>query len=130
MRDLFLKDWAWKLFSLFLAVAIWLTVHRILEPEAASLAGNTKTVTYEKAVRLVSSSADVSEYRTAPAVVRVTVSGPLEVMDQLQASQVRAEVDLTSSGDNSGQVNIITPPDVTLVGVDPQTVSIIVPPKL
>jgi|SRR5271170_1233704 len=130
MRDLFLKDWAWKLFSLFLAVAIWLTVHRILEPEAASQAGHTSTVTYEKTVRLVSSSADVSLYRAAPAVVRVTVSGPLEVMDQLQASQVRAEVDLAGSGGNNGQVNIITPPDVTLVGVDPQTVSIIVPPKL
>ncbi len=129
MRDLFLKDWAWKLFSLFLAVAIWLTVHRILEPEVASL-GHTSTVTYENlAVSLVSSSADVSQFRTAPAVVRVTVSGPLEVMDQLQASQIRAEVDLTARPAGSGLVNIITPANVTLVGVTPPTVSIIAPPK-
>ena len=129
MRDLFLKDWAWKLFSLFLAVTIWLTVHRILEPEVASL-GRTSTVTYENlAVSLVSSSADVSQYHAAPAVVRVTVSGPLEVMDQLQASQIRAEVDLTGSPAGSGLVNIITPAEVTLVGVTPPTVSIIAPPK-
>jgi YbbR domain-containing protein len=133
MRDLFIKDWGWKLFSLFLAVAIWLTVHRILEPEEASLAGRTSTLTYEDLpVLIVSSAADVSLYRVAPTIVKVTVSGPPEVMDQLQASQVRAMVDLTdiASGSNlRRQVNIFAPPNVTLIRVDPQTVSVIPPAK-
>ena len=134
MRDLFLKDWAWKLFSLFLAVAIWLTVHRILEPEETSLTGRTSTVTYENlAVHIVASAADVSLYRVTPAVVKVKVSGPPDVMDQLQESQVRAVVDVTSNmtshAAGSGPVNIITPPNVTLMEVEPAVVLVVPPPK-
>jgi hypothetical protein len=64
MRDFLLKDWKWKLFSLFLAAVIWLTVHRILEPEAVSLVRRTSTVTYNNlTVDPVSSTADVRAYR-------------------------------------------------------------------
>ena len=134
MRDLLLKDWAWKLFSLFLAVAIWLTVHRILEPEETSLTGRTSTVTYENlAVHIVASAADVSLYRVTPTVVKVEVSGPPDVMDQLQESQVRAVVDVTSNmtghAAGSGPVNIITPPNVTLMEVEPAVVLVVPPPK-
>jgi hypothetical protein len=73
-------------------------------------------LTYENlAVHIVSSETDVSHYHSAPAVVKVTLSGPRNVMNQLQANQVRAEVDLSSSDGSRGQVNIIRPPDVTLV---------------
>jgi YbbR domain-containing protein len=130
LRELFIKDWAWKLFSLLLAVAIWLTVHRILEPEAASLVERTSMFTYQDmAVHIVSSSADMSLYHVVPEDVRVTVTGPPEVMDQLQASQVRALVDLTGNPASRAPVSVIAPPGVTLMGVDPPMVSVIVPPK-
>ena len=129
MRDLFIKDWGWKLFSLFLAVTIWLTVHRILEPEENLLNERSSTFTYGNLpVRLVSSMGDVSLYHVAPTVVKVTVSGPVNVMDQLQASQVRAEVDLTGmtvARGWRGPINVLVPPEVTLLKVEPSAVTII-----
>ncbi len=128
MRNLFIKDWGWKLFSLFLAVTIWLTVHSILEPEAASLAGQNSKFTLEKTVLIVSSTADVSFFRTSPAVVAVTVSGPPAVMDQLKGSQIRALVDLTNSAPGMVQVSVLAPPEVTLIRIEPPMV-VVIPPK-
>ena len=133
MRDLFIKDWSWKLFSLLLALGIWLTVHRILQESSAPVqTSGRSTLTYENLpVLIVSSAADVSHYRVDPTSVRVTVSGPPEVMDKLEASQVRAVVDLTDIASTKGlqrQVNIFAPPNVTLNHVDPQTVTVLPPP--
>jgi YbbR domain-containing protein len=134
MRDWLTKDFSWKIFSVALAVIIWLTVHKIYEEPgafAASVAGDR--VTYGNLpVRLVSTAADVRDFRVAPDSVSVTVSGTPEVMAVLQANQIRATVDLTdiaSAKDLKCRVDVSVPSGVTLVSVDPPKVGVIVPPK-
>ena len=133
MRDWVTNDFGWKLFSLFLAVAIWLTVHKIYEePGAASglVVGNTVTFG-NLPVLVVSTAADVHDFRVAPLTVKVTVSGSTEVMNKLQADQVHAVVNLTDIGlerDLHLPVDVSAPPGVTLVSVDPPSVCVIVPP--
>jgi YbbR domain-containing protein len=134
MRDLLIKDWGWKLFSLFLAVAIWLTVHKIIEePKISATSDTASTLTYGNLpVLIVSTAADVRFYRVAPTAVKVTVSGSQEVMAKLQSSQVRAVVDLTDIElvkDWHRQVEILMPPGVTLISVEPQKVVVMPPPK-
>ena len=134
MRDWVTKDFGWKLFSLFLAVAIWLTVHKIYEePGAASglVVGNTVTFG-NLPVRVVSAVADVRNFRVAPLTVKVTVSGSAEDMARLQADQVHAVVNLTDIGperDLHLPVDVSAPPGVTLVSVAPTKVGMIVPPS-
>jgi YbbR domain-containing protein len=133
MKDLLIKDLGWKLFSLFLALLIWLTVHRIYsESQTAPVPVAGIPVTFEKQVLIISSAADVRDFRVAPEKVTVTVSGPSAVMEVLQANQVRATVDLSdiaAAKDLARRVEVSAPAGVTLVSVHPPTVGVILPPK-
>jgi YbbR domain-containing protein len=132
MHDWVTKDLGWKLFSLFLALAIWLTVHKIYEepgsaPEPA--AGNTR-IFENLPVLAVSTAQDARDFGIAPLTVRVIVSGSAEDMARLQTNQVRAIVDLTgveSGLDWHRPVGVSAPPGVTLVGVDPSQVLVFPP---
>jgi YbbR domain-containing protein len=132
MRDFFIKDLGWKLFSLFLALAIWLTVHKINE-ESQIPTGAGPTVTIEGLpVMVVSSQADVRDFRVAPGLVTVTVSSSSEAMARMD--QVHAIVDLTdvtnlTAGKSlTRPVTISAPAGVALVSVVPASVDIN-PPK-
>jgi YbbR domain-containing protein len=132
MRDLFIKDWGWKLFSLFLAVAIWLTVHKIIEEPKESPAFSANPVTYGNLpVLIVASASDVHLYRVVPDTVSVTVSGSPDAIAVLQANHIRATVDLTaieSARDFKRRVDVSVPDGIELVSVDPAQVSVIIPP--
>ncbi|MGA2786417.1 MAG: CdaR family protein [Verrucomicrobiota bacterium] len=133
MRDWITKDFGWKLFSLFLAVAIWLIVHKIYEePVTASGLAAGSTVTFGNLpVLVVSAASDVRDFRVAPLTVKVTVRGPAEDMARLQADQVHAVVNLTDfepERDLHLPVEVSTPPGVTLLSVDPPKVGVIIPP--
>ena len=134
MRDIFLRDFGWKLFSLLLATFIWFTVHKIIEqpgPVGGSTA--TSTVVYgQLPVFIVATAADMHLYRVNPDKVSVTVSGPADTMSVLQENQIRVEVDLSKFDpvhDTTQPVEVSVPGGVTLVKVNPAKVRIILPSK-
>ena len=132
LRDLFIKDWGWKLFSLLLAASIWLTAHNIIEPKNSAGIHIGSTLTYGNLpVFIVASAADVHLYHVMPDTVSVTVSGSPEVISILQANQIRATVDLTdidSGKDLKRRVDVSVPSGVTLINVDPPRVGVLIPP--
>jgi YbbR domain-containing protein len=130
MRDSLTNDIGWKIFSVFLALVIWLTVHRIYEEPGAATSRARENTYSDLPVLIVSESADVHDFRVVPATVSVTVSGPPEAMSTLQANEIRATVDLTTGKELRRKVEISTPPNVTLVSVEPSHVSVIAPPKI
>jgi hypothetical protein len=133
MHDWITKDFWWKLFSLVLAVVLWLTVYKIREEPVVPAAVSGVSLTYGSLpVEVVAAASDVRNFRILPAAVAVKVTGPAEVMAVLQANQVRPFVDLTDivAGRNpKRRVEVSTPPGVTLVSVEPAEVGVLFPPK-
>ncbi|HXR03505.1 MAG TPA: CdaR family protein [Verrucomicrobiae bacterium] len=133
LRDWFIRDLGWKLFSLVLAVAIWSTVNNNLGETGGSTGpaiGDKETTYDDLLVLVVSAASDVRDFRVVPNVVTVTVSGAPNVMAVLQANQIRAVVDLTgieAAKKLHRRVDISLPPGVKLVSVSPSSVEVIVP---
>ena len=133
IRAWLIEDVGWKLFSLVLAIAIWLTVHRILLESGLPVASPSgSTLTYGNLpVFVVASASDVHLYRVAPESVKITVSGTPQAIAVLQANQIRATVDLTGidvARDLKRSVDVAVPSGITVVSVEPAKVGIIVPP--
>ena len=135
MRDFFVKDFGWKLFSLLLAAFIWYTVHKIIEePKAATVSPANIPVTYGNVpLAIVATAADMHLFGVNSNTVAVTVSGEKEVMDVLQANQIRATVDLSDFGNNpkdlERRVDVSVPWGVTVVNVEPAKVKVLPPKK-
>jgi YbbR domain-containing protein len=134
MRDWFIKDFGWKIFSVVLAVAIWLTINKILGEglgySTTSIGGTMQT--YDNLpVLIVSRAADVRDFHVKPAAVAVTVRGSHDDIAKLQTGQIRVFVDLTgieSAQQLQRRVDVSMPSGLTLVGVEPSEVDIVVPP--
>ena len=134
MRDLFIKDFGWKLFSLLLAAFIWLTVHKIIEPSRATVEpASSMTLTYDNLrVLVVAATADMRDFRLLQNTVSVTVSGQADVIGKLQANQIHATVDLTDTSTvNTAKqrVDVSVPAGVTVVSIRPESIIVIPPPK-
>jgi YbbR domain-containing protein len=125
LRDWFIKDLGWKLFSVVLAVTIWVTVNYKDESPSAPRRQNIYSDLPVMAVSLsAGQSAEIS-----PSTVTVTVSGSSETMAVLQANQIRAIVNLSglaSGSDLRRSVEVAVPPGVAVVNVDPADVTVTV----
>jgi hypothetical protein len=133
IRSWFVEDLGWKMFSLLLAVAIWLTAHRILlESTSPASAGGGGTLIYRNLpVTIISAGTDVREYRLLQPTVSVTVTGSTDAIGKLQANQIHATVDLTDTSTvnhDKQRVDVAVPAGITVVSVKPDIIGVIAPP--
>ena|ERR1700722_5588741 len=131
-REWLTEDFNWKLFSVVLAVVVWLTVHKIRdEPGAPGLLAVPNTFS-NVPVLAVSATADVHDAHVAPNAISITISGAPDLIAVLQTNQLHAIVNLTgidSAHDLKRHVDVTLPPGVTLLNVDPPEVTVAIPAK-
>src|SRR5689334_19413793 len=97
LRQLFFADFWLKLFSLALAVLIWLTVSFAVQKEPlASLVVYPHARTFSRLpVVPMSGAQDVSDIKVLPPEVEVTLQGERDVVSRLSSSDIHVSVDLT-----------------------------------
>jgi hypothetical protein len=136
LRDLIFHDFWLKLFSLTLAVLIWLTVTFAIHRDAAPVPGLGLDIRERKYIDLpvvvMSSAEDVRNFKVSPNAVRVTVQGDVKTLENLRSQDIHVIVDLTGIEAARGlrkRIEISTPAGITHVLVEPQEVEILYPPK-
>jgi len=127
LRDVVLRNFGWKMLSLGLAVAIWLTVRTAIRET-----GTQSVKTFTVPAQLVSGTTDVRTFRVIPDNVSITVRGRPEIINVLTDREIHAFVDITSldiSQNFSRRVQVATPIGITIVRVEPSEVGVEVPTK-
>jgi YbbR domain-containing protein len=127
LRHLVLDDFLLKLFSLALAVVVWLIVTFASQKEA----GTTPRVFYGLPVTALSSAEDVRNFKFSPNQVIVTVQGDAKAVQNLQSTDIRATVDLTGVAvalDLHKRVEVSVPAGITCMRVAPEEVQVVFPP--
>jgi YbbR domain-containing protein len=130
-RHLFLRDFGLKLFSLFLAVLIWLPISFAIQQQsspmgALGLAPKSRTFSNLPIV-VVSSTLDARQFKATPSEVQVTVQGHGAMLENLQNTEIRAMVVFTGTEagpDTAKKVEVSTPPGITCTKVVPAEVQI------
>jgi hypothetical protein len=138
LRNIFLRDFWLKLFSLVLATLIWLIVYLFaikqdLAPSTGLRNANLKEQSLEEVpILVVSTAADVRNFHVNPSRVRVKVRGDRKDIETLQSSEIHALVDLTGIESVTGltkKISVTVPANITFLSAEPDSVEVIIPPK-
>jgi hypothetical protein len=127
LRNLFLEDFWLKLFSLALAILIWLTVTYANPKDART----EKRVYTSLPVTILAATEDVHNFKVTPSEVVVTVEADFKTMQKLEVKDIRPMVDLTRVGparDLMTRIQVAVPAGVKPVQVTPEQVQVIFPP--
>ena len=128
LRHLVLEDFWLKLFSLALAVLIWVTVTFVSQKDAGI---EQRVLSKKLPVTILASAEDVHNFRVSPSEVAVTVQGNPRTLQNLQINDIRAIVDLTGVGaarDLRKRIEVSVPAGISQVRVTPEEVQVIFPP--
>jgi YbbR domain-containing protein len=128
LRNLVLEDFWLKLFSLLLAVLLWLTVTFASRKDVGI---DQRVLSKMLPVTILASTEDVHNFRVSPSEVAVTVQGNPKTLQNLQTNDIRAIVDLTGVGaarELRKRIEVLVPAGVTHMRVMPEEVQVIFPP--
>ncbi|HWD94260.1 MAG TPA: CdaR family protein [Verrucomicrobiae bacterium] len=134
VRNLVVKDFWLKLFSLVLAILIWLTVQFSISKEVSPLAALIGRAVDEKvlAVPLDVPPVDGRTVTVDPAQVQVTLRGDPKLLKSIGAEDIRAIVDLSgveAADGLSRRVQLILPPGISYTQLTPDAVEVRVSPR-
>lgn len=138
VRNIFFRDFWLKLFSLVLATLIWLLVYLFAIKKDLSPSVGLRGVTPENwsftfrdiPVLVVSTAADVRNFKVDPDTVSVTVRGNRKDVEAIHPEDIRALVDLTGiepSSDLTKRISVTVPANITFVSAEPDKIKVIIP---
>ena len=127
LRHILFEDFWLKLFSLLLAVVVWLIVSFASQRQEPT----TLRVFSNLPIRVLSSGEDVHGFKVTPDRAEVTVQGSAATLQNLENGDLQVVVDLTgvaTARDLHKRVEVSLPAGVGLVRVSPEEVQVVFPP--
>jgi hypothetical protein len=135
LRHLVFHDLLLKLFSLALAVLIWLTISFAIRKDAPSVPNlvphPVRQASFVLPVMVLSSADNPREFKIEPKEVEATVEGDPKLIEALQRNDLKAVVDLNgieAAHDLVKRIELSRPAGIIELRVVPREVKITIPP--
>ena len=129
LRDFILNNFTWKLASVATAILIWITINSNTQDSFSwiEMHGSNDAVVRRLPVTVITAASDMRGFVITPSHVELTLRSQPGVLHNLNLSDVQVFVNLTDVKDaKSFRKKVIahTPPNVLVVKVDPQEVTV------